>query len=76
MTAMERKGKDAACELIKTMCEVSVDDVSGADDQCESLIGAITVWIFVGYSFDLCSSFTDCNWFRIPIRIQYVMKLG
>ena len=31
MSAMERKGKDAACELIKKMCEVSVDDVSGAD---------------------------------------------
>ena len=50
---MERKGK-AACELINKMCEVSVDDVSGADDQCECLIGAITVWKFIDYTFDLC----------------------
>ena len=46
MTAVEKEGKEAACELINEICDVKVGDVSVAMDQCECLIGAVTVWIY------------------------------
>ena len=45
MRTVDKKGKKAACELINEMCGVEVRSLSRADDQCECLLGAITVCI-------------------------------
>ena len=47
MRTVNKKGKQAICEFINQMCGVNADDVSAAEDQCESLIGAVTVCIFI-----------------------------
>ena len=46
---MEREGQEAICELLNEMCGVNVRSVSRADDQCECLLGAITVCIISDY---------------------------
>ena len=43
MRTVDKKGKKAACGLLNEMCGVDVRSVNGADNQCECLIGAITV---------------------------------
>ena len=40
---VDRKGKQATCDFLNQICGVDVGDVSCDDDQCECLIGAITV---------------------------------
>ena len=55
--ATDTTGCAVACELINEMCGVNVDDVSCDEDQCECLIGAITVCIFSHYVSVLCSYF-------------------
>ena len=75
MTAMERKGKEAACNLINEMCGGDSLDVSSAEGQCECLIGAITVWTFINYT-SVFFFFSVFNCFRMEMTIQYVMKLG
>ena len=51
MRTSDKTGKEAACELLNEMCGVDVRSVSGAGDQCECLIGAITVCIFIDYIY-------------------------
>ena len=48
---MELKGKTAACDFMNEICEVKMGDLSVADDQCECLLGAITVCIFIDYRY-------------------------
>ena len=43
MRTVDERGKQAICELVNQMCGVEVGEINGAEDQCECLIGAITV---------------------------------
>ena len=43
MITTDRKGKRAISGFVNEICGVDVGNVSSADDQCECLIGAITV---------------------------------
>ena len=43
MRTVDKKGKEAACDFINEICGVNLDDLNGAANQCECLIGAITV---------------------------------
>ena len=70
--AAESKGKQAICAFINEMCGVNVDDVSYDDDQCECIIGAITVCIVIVY---ILSYFSVFNCFRMEMTSQYVMTL-
>ena len=51
MRTVDKKGKEAACDFINEICGVNVDDLNGAANQCECLIGAITVCIFINYIY-------------------------
>ena len=51
MRTVDKEGKKAACELINMMCGVDVRSVRGADDQCECLLGAVTVCIIGDYIY-------------------------
>ena len=42
---VDEERKQAICELMNEICKVDVGDVSEAANQCECLIGAITVWL-------------------------------
>ena len=43
MRTVDEQGKQVVCEFINEICGVNRDDVSGAEDQCECLIGAAIV---------------------------------
>ena len=53
MQTTDNKVKEAACEFVNQVCGANTDDVSGAEDQCECLVGCITVC----FSFSLSSFF-------------------
>ena len=44
MKSLDSKGKRAASDFINLLCNVDADDVSGAEGQCECLVGAIVVY--------------------------------
>ena len=77
MRTVDKKGKEAACELMNEMCGVNVDDVSGTDNQCECLIGAVTVCVLIDYIYVFSYYSPPYSiLFRTQMTIQYVMKLG
>ena len=69
MRTVNKKLKQAACTLVNQMCGVDVAGVSGAEDQCECLIGAIIVCISIHY---ICFF----SLFRMEMTIHYAMMLG
>ena len=87
MRTAERRGKQTACTLINQMCEVHVRGLSNAEDQCECLIGAIIVCIYIIIiMFSVIILFVFCVlcsvivfialFFRMEIPIQYGTRLG